>query len=81
MEKYTCNKNCGNTQPRKGSIAICSRGFLGLITDDDKKDIIYSDGNVGKAYVGIHLCTDMKFFGTGWSSTKPKVIGHINDFL
>lgn len=97
MEKYTCNKICGNTQPsntedniclscgsgillqpRKGSIAICSSGFLGLITYDFKKEVTYPDGNSGHTYIGVHISDNKNVFGKTWSSRNPEVIGKLN---
>ena len=75
--------------PRKGSIAFCTRGYLGLITEDAPKEITYPDGNKGLAWVGIQL-TDKKSFspdwkgpvgiGTPWSSRTPVVVGHVDDY-
>ena len=67
--------------PRKGSIAVCSRGFVGLITSDNKINMVYPDGTKGFAWAGIHLKdgeqADMKV-GDLWSSRNPTIIGHID---
>jgi hypothetical protein len=64
----------------KGTLAFCSLGTLGLITEDKPKNIIYPDGNKAKAYIGIHLTDKMSKIGSPWSSRKPKVVAHIKDF-
>jgi len=63
-------------EPKKGSIAICGIGTLGVITKDGLQDVEYSDGNKGKAYVGIHLTEKVTQAGKGWSSRNPIVIGY-----
>ena len=63
--------------PRKGSIAICSLGMLGLITSDGLEEITYSDGNTGLAFIGIHL--NMQNLGNKWSSRNPVIIGHVQE--
>lgn len=65
---------------KKGTLAICGIGCLGLITEDEPKEITYPDGNKGTAYVGIHLTDKVSKVGSPWSSRNPKVVGHINDF-
>lgn len=67
-------------KPKRGSIAICGIGCLGLITSDSRKEIVYNDGNVGMAYCGIHLTDKVSKIGSLWSSRNPKVICHIDDF-
>jgi hypothetical protein len=47
--------------PKRGSIAVCSSGFVGLIIHDDKREITYDDGNKGFAYVGVQLFKDKGF--------------------
>lgn len=65
----------------KGSIAICGWGCLGLITEDEPKEITYTDGNKAKAYIGIHLTDKISPVGSKWSSRKPKIVGHIEQFI
>ena len=65
--------------PKKGSIALCSCGYLGLITANGRTKITYSDGNSGEAYVGIHLTNQLEEIGAPWSSRNPKVICHVED--
>ncbi|MFA5723970.1 MAG: hypothetical protein WC979_06950 [Candidatus Pacearchaeota archaeon] len=79
--------------PRKGSIAYCSLGRLGLITSDGPQEITYNDGNKGKAWLGIQLTEGtvkgvggdagkefIQIIGSGWSSRNPLVVGHIDQF-
>ena len=66
--------------PRKGSLAICGIGTLGLITKDGPRKITYPDGNSGMAYVGIHLTDKVAPVGSPWSSRTPVVISHVDDF-
>ena len=33
--------------PKKGDIAICGIGCIGLITEDAPREVTYSDGNKG----------------------------------
>ena len=68
------------TQLRRGSIAICSLGSIGLITSEGPFWIEYSDGRSGMAWGGIHLTDKIAKVGDLWSSRNPKVIGHIDDF-
>ena len=62
----------------KNKLALCSRGQLGLITDDKRQPVTYVDHSVGMAYVGIHL--------TDWAGpqswrpmerTKPTIVGEL----
>jgi hypothetical protein len=66
---------------RKGSLAICSLGCLGLITEDSPREVVYKDGNKGVAWVGIHLTDKIAPIGSPWSSRNPKIVGHIEEFL
>jgi len=61
---------------RKGSIATCSHGMLGLILVDEPVAMRYPDGNSDIAWIGIQL--GKKMFGEPWSSRHPKVVSHIN---
>jgi len=40
---------------KKGSIAYCGYGCIGLIMEDEPQEVTYSDGTKGVAYVGIHI--------------------------
>lgn len=64
----------------KGTLAICGIGCLGLITEGEPKEITYPDGNTGVAYVGIHLTDKVCKIGDPWSSKRPKVVGHTDDY-
>lgn len=65
--------------PKKGDIGICGEGCLGLIMHDDAQEVIYSDGNRGIAYVGVHLTNKIIPVGAEWSSRSPTVVGHVDD--
>lgn len=70
-----------NKKPRKGSLAFCGLNALGLITEDEPKEVSYPDGNKGYAYVGIHLTDKIAPIGSPWTSRHPKTVGHIDDIL
>lgn len=61
---------------KAGTIAVCSQGYVGLITHDYKQTVYYPDGSQGYAYVGIHLTGNI---GKPWSSKNPKVMAYIED--
>jgi len=61
-------------EAKKGAIAVCSLGTLGIITKDGLQDVEYPDGNKGQAYVGVHLTNKVTHAGERWSSRNPKVI-------
>jgi hypothetical protein len=63
---------------KKGDIAFCSRGMLGLITEDEPKEVTYLAGEKDIAYVGIQLQNNI---GGRWSSRNPRVVGHIDDLI
>lgn len=70
-----------NEKPRRGSIALCSRGMLGLITHDAPQEVTYGDGTKAVAYIGVHLRDTgpiSSLLGSRWSSREPRVIGHIS---
>ncbi len=80
--------------PRRGAIAFCSLGRLGLITVDAPQEIHYHDGNVGIAWTGVQLTdgtisgvgkdkgkTIYQVIGDGWSSRTPIVVGYIEDLI
>ena len=66
-------------KPRRGAIARCSLGTLGLITSDGPVPVKYSDGSTGMAWVGSHLTDDLQSTGKTWSSRHPRVIRYIED--
>jgi hypothetical protein len=65
---------------RKGTLAVCGIGCLGLITKDEPQEITYSDGNKSVAWVGIHLTDKVCPIGGKWSSRNPIVVGHVDDY-
>jgi hypothetical protein len=65
------------TEPRRGSLAYCSKGYLGLITCDKPQPVGYEGGGWGVAWTGIHLSEGK--IGDPWSSRNPVVAGHILD--
>jgi len=67
--------------PRRGSLALCGLGCLGVITQDEPKKVKYKDGNEGVAYVGIHVTNKIAKVGSPWSSRNPKVICGVSDIL
>ena len=63
----------------KGTIAICSRGILGLITSDGVEEVTYPDGTKGMAFTGIKLSgPDV---GQPWCSRQPKVVAYVEELL
>lgn len=65
--------------PRKGAIAVCGIGALGLITADAAVEITYPDKTTGLAWTGIHLTNRRAPLGSAWSSRNPIVLGYIED--
>jgi len=61
----------------KGLLAYCSKGSLGLITEDFPKQIEYPDGLKGFAFVGVHLTDKIAPIGSPWSSRTPQVVGRV----
>jgi len=61
----------------KGLLAYCSKGSLGLITEDFPKQVEYPDGRKGFAFVGVHLTDRIAPIGSPWSSRTPQVVGQI----
>jgi len=64
----------------RAHLAICSHGFLGLITSDAPQATPYSANYQDLAWTGIHLTErDGKKVGDRWQSKEPKIICHIGD--
>ena len=63
---------------KRGDIAICGIGTLGLILKDGMQTVIYDNGQGGTAYVGIHLTDKVCEVGGEWSSRSPVIVGHID---
>lgn len=62
----------------KGKLALCSKGTLGLITEDKPREVTYvASGDKGFAYVGVHLTDAISAVGSLWSSRTPKIVGDI----
>ena len=64
---------------RKGTLAICGIGCLGLITEDEPQTICYDDGTKSMAWVGIHLTDKVCKIGDRWSSRIPIIVGHTDE--
>lgn len=63
----------------KGTLAVCSRGILGLITSDGPIEVTYPDGTTGVAWTGIRLSgPDV---GGQWSSRRPRVVEFVESLL
>jgi hypothetical protein len=75
-----CEIKSEEEKPRKGSLALCGLGCLGVITQDEPKEVVYQDGNKGFAFVGIHLTDKVTKAGEKWSSRHPIVVGHVDEF-
>ena len=66
----------------KGKLALCSRGLLGLITEDEPQPVTYADETTGTAYVGVHLSSGENHnIGEPWSSRSPKVVGDLAEVM
>lgn len=76
-------------QPRKGAIAYCSVGRLGLILNDSPEEFEFFNGDKAVVWKGIQLTKGLggknkdypQEVGDFWCSTKPKVIGYIEDVI
>lgn len=68
-------------KPKKGSIALCSLGCFGLITEDKPREVTYHDGSTAIAYVGVHLTDKIIPMGSPWSSRTPVVVGEMEPLL
>ena len=66
---------------QRGTLALCSRNSLGLITEPEPKEVTYPDGTKGTAYVGIHLTDKIAPIGSPWSSRNPRVLGTLQEVL
>jgi hypothetical protein len=79
-----------------GTVAVCSKGCLGLITAEQQQKVTYRKCDrcrnvsgalsictcdTGMAYVGIHLSNKIAPIGSPWSSRNPRVIGHIDQLF
>jgi len=66
-----------DTVPGKGTIARCSKGYLGLILSEHPIAITYLDGSSVIAWTGVHLSGSK--LGDTWSSCNPTVVGKLVD--
>lgn len=67
------------TEPKRGDLALCSAGALGLITSEAPESVTYPDGTVGYAWTGVHL--EFKNVngravkpGDPWCSRNPQIV-------
>jgi hypothetical protein len=59
-------------------LAICSRGFLGLITSDTKVSTAGSRHPDDVMWTGIHMTENRgKKIGDRWQSKAPKILCHL----
>ena len=65
--------------PKRGSLALCGLGCLGIITESTPQVVEYKDGNKGIAWVGIHLTDKISKIGKPWSSRNPRLLADIED--
>jgi len=64
-----------NVEPKKGAIAKCKWGTIGVIASDGPVEVTYSNGDRGLAWIGFHLQEhDMIKIGDPWSSRHPEVL-------
>jgi hypothetical protein len=63
----------------KGKLALCRAGSLGLITNNEKQEVTYADGDKAMAYVGIHLTDKIAPIGSPWSSRAPIIVGEVTE--
>ena len=61
-----------SSDPRRGDLAICALGHVGVIACAKPQPVTYPDGNEGMAWVGWHIHSSLQ--GTQWSSRNPIVI-------
>ncbi len=59
--------------PKRGDIAVCSLGHVGIITEASAKSVTYPDGTNGTAFIGLKVWP-LEEFGRPWSSRNPKVL-------
>ena len=66
--------------PKKGDIAVCRAGSLGLITSNEKRK---RDVDGEEAWFGIHLTGKLEHAEPGdtWTSRNPEVIGNAGDLI
>jgi hypothetical protein len=67
------------TDLKRGAIALCSKGALGMITADAPELITYPDKSQDWSWTGVHLTDKIAPIGSPWSARKPKVVGNISE--
>lgn len=84
------NEIMGKLLPKRGAVARCSMGKLGLITANEPVPVKYKEGESGVAWIGIHLGEEE--FDTDssveklitarsrepWSSRNPEVLYYLS---
>lgn len=68
--------------PRRGAMAYCSAGCLGIITSSEPQTVAYEAGNTALAWTGFHLRDDPGMgyrIGSMWSSRNPRVVMYVED--
>lgn len=64
----------------RAHLALCSHGYLGLITSDAPVATPYSGSYQDVAWTGIHMAEGRdKKIGDRWQSKNPKIICHLDD--
>lgn len=69
-------------EPKRGAIARCSLGMLGLILSSELQEVAYPDGSRSLAWTGIQLLDDSEKgtrLGGLWSSRNPTVLCQMED--
>lgn len=62
----------------RAHLAICSQGYVGLITSDAPVATPYSGDYQDVAWTGIHMTTKGgKQIGDRWQSKNPKILCHM----
>jgi len=70
--------------PKKGAIAKCAWGTIGVIAVDRPQEVTYPDGKKGMAWTGFHLTETILEgghvikIGDPWSSKKPEVLFYLD---
>lgn len=64
-------------EPKRGAIARCGMGRLGIILSFRPQRIQYSGGEWADVWTGVHIETETQK-PVLWSSKKPEVIGYVS---
>lgn len=65
----------------KGKVGVCSLGCLGLITEEELKEVAFPDGQRCWVRVGFHLTDKISPIGSPWCSRNPIIIGSLEDII